>query len=415
MFYYKHLNKYLISFNDYNMYRKISSEEIQYYGDVIYFLYSADPHKSRRSFSISDPSLLYNQEEGLNLLQLDIHNTSYDELPNWLLEKIVDRKVMAINTAFPTWEDLLLSTPPKKWRINIAGLGDVGSTLLIGLHLLGRDAIDSIGVFDRNADKKKRWCYEMNQVYFSTSLSFPQVHPVDEDNLFDCDMLIFCIAKGVPPVGTSVKDVRMVQFEENAAIIESYGKMARNNGFKGIFAVVSDPVDLLCKALFISSNKDSKGVFDLQGLAPEQIRGYGLGVMHARAAYFAKEDPRTIHYLEEGRAFGPHGEDLIIADSIQNYNETLSQYLTNKAKTANLEIRKIGFKPYIAPALSSGSLSILATIHGDWHYSATYMGGIYMGAKNRLTPSGTEIERLVLPNQLLHRLEETYAKLGEIL
>jgi len=116
---------------------------------------------------------------------------------------------------------------------------------------------------------------------------------------------------------------------------------------------------------------------DFKGLTPEQIRGYGLGVMHARACYYAGQDPRTAHYLKEGRAFGPHGKDLVIADSIKNYNEDLSIYLTNKTIEANMQVRAAGFKPYIAPALSSGSLSIIDTIRGKWHYSATYMGGIH--------------------------------------
>ena len=34
--------------------------------------------------------------------------------------------------------------------------------------------------------------------------------------------------------------------------------MARDNSFKGIFGVISDPVDLLCKVAFLESNKDKK-------------------------------------------------------------------------------------------------------------------------------------------------------------
>lgn len=411
MFYYKHCNKLLFSFQEYEGIHRITEEEVKHCKELIYFLYSMDPIKSRRSFCIDDFSLLHLREEGLNLLQINSAKDFHEKPVDWLAGKIEARKVMAINTEFPNWQERLLYTPPSKWRVNIAGLGDVGGTLLMGLHLMGGEYIDSIGVYDRTTDKKQRWCYEMNQVYCPGNLSFPEVNAIDEDQLFDCDMFVFCIAKGVPPIGTEVKDVRMIQFEENAKIIKTFGKKARKNNFKGIFAVVSDPVDLLCKALLNASNQDDAGNYDFKGLAPEQIRGYGLGVMHARAVYYAKENPKTLHYLEEGRAFGPHGEDLIIADSIHHYNESLSLYLTNKAKTANLEIRKTGFKPYIAPALSSGSLSILATIKGDWHYSATYMGGVYMGAKNRLNSSGIEIERLYLPELLLKRLENTYLKL----
>lgn len=414
LFYYKHNNRILFSSQEYEKIHRIPEEVAEQNQNIIHFIYSRDPMKSRKTFSIADSSLLYIKEEGLNLLQKNSVDYLDKELPQWLLKKIEAREVAALNTAFPNWEESLINNFPSKWRINIAGLGDVGGTLLMGLHLIGGEYIKSIGVFDRSPEKQKRWCYEMNQVHSPGNLSFPEVQPINEEQLFDCDMFVFCIAKGVPPIGSEVKDVRMVQFEENSKIIEVFGRRARESGFKGIFAVVSDPVDLLCKSVFNASNRDDRGNYDFKGLTPEQVRGYGLGVMHARALYYAGQNPKTLHYLEEGRAFGPHGEDLIIADSIDHYNESLSLYLTAKAKTANLEVRRTGFKPYIAPALSSGSLSILATIKGDWHYSATYMGGVYMGARNRLNLSGTEIERLDLPELLLKRLENTYSKLGEM-
>ena len=103
---------------------------------------------------------------------------------------------------------------------------------------------------------------------------------------------------------------------------------------------VSDPVDLLCLAAL----KEGRGM-----LSPEQIKGYGLGVMNARAIYYSKKYDKFSMYLKEGRAFGPHGKDLVIANSIRDYDDDLSKELTRYAVEANLEVRKTGFKPYIAP------------------------------------------------------------------
>lgn len=64
-------------------------------------------------------------------------------------------------------------------------------------------------------------------------------------------------------------------------------------------------------------------------------------------------DGRFSQFLTEGRSFGPHGQDLVIADSIENYNDELSKELTQLTVTANLHMRAIGFKPFIAPAYSS--------------------------------------------------------------
>ena len=55
-----------------------------------------------------------------------------------------------------------------------------------------------------------------------------------------------------------------------------------------------------------------------------------------------------IHYIEEGRVFGPHGEGLIVANSIKNYNEEISNYLTDKTINANKEVRGFGYKPFVA-------------------------------------------------------------------
>ena len=261
----------------------------------------------------------------------------------------------------------------------------------------------------------KRWEYEANQVLCPGSAPCPPVFMLGEDEIFDCDLFLFCISAGVPPVGQDSGDVRMAQFEANSRIAASFARKARQDGFTGIFGVVSDPVDLLCKTVFLESNKDGSGTLDFGGLAAEQVRGFGLGVMYARAAYFATKSPGGGRFLNEGRAFGPHGEGLVIADSIENYNEKLSLGLTEKTLKANLYVRRQGYKPYVAPALSSGSLSVMALIRGDWHYSSTFLGGVYMGCLNRLGGSGTEIETNRLPAPLYERIKAAYERLGEML
>ena len=101
----------------------------------------------------------------------------------------------------------------------------------------------------------------------------------------------------------------------------------------------------LAKTAWLESNKDENGILDLKGLRPEQVQGFGLGVMNARAAYYAKRDGRFSQFLTEGRSFGPHGQDLVIADSIENYNDELSKELTqltassqNRARPARTEV-----------------------------------------------------------------------------
>ncbi|WP_099190794.1 lactate/malate family dehydrogenase [Tepidibacter mesophilus] len=412
MFFYKLDDIVLFSNFNYDL-DEISETEAMSNENIIYFLNRLNPLNSRKMFCVSHPSLLYLEEENINLI--NISNNSECKTPLWIMDKTNDRKVIGINTNYSNWKESINYTLPESWKVNIVGLGDVGSTLLIGLKLLGTNTIDSIGLYGLNKNNLQRLEYEMNQIIdpFSNE-HMPEINIVEEDKLFDCDMFVFCASKGIPPVGSNVSDVRMIQFQENAKIVSHYARKARHSSFKGIFAVVSDPVDPLCKVSFISSNKDENGNLDFLGLSSDQIRGYGLGVMNARAIYYSQKDSNTKNYINEGRAFGPHGKGLIIANSINDYDEELSLILTNKAINANIDVRNTGFKPYIAPALSSGALSLINTMKGNWNYSSTYMGSIFMGAKNRLTKSGVEIEMLHLPEQLLSKIENTYKDLNDI-
>lgn len=296
----------------------------------------------------------------------------------------------------------------RKKRVNLLALGDVGSTLLIGLRLLGSDAINSIGICDINEAAAQRFEMEINQIEEPVMYGrMPQVDIIAPGQLFDCDVMIFCASKSVPSVSENVKDVRMAQLEANTALVGSFAEKAVEAGFKGLFAVVSDPVDPLCKAALIA------------GLNPDQIQGYGLGVMNGRALYYSRKDERFGHFPEEGRAYGPHGQDLVIADSISNYNDALSRELTQLAVESNMKTRELGFKPYIAPALSSGAISILATISGDWNYSSTYFGngkhGAFLGARNRRTAEGIQVENPVLADALFERIATAYRNLTELI
>ncbi|MGC2873175.1 lactate dehydrogenase [Ihubacter sp. mB4P-1] len=292
-------------------------------------------------------------------------------------------------------------------RVNLLALGDVGMTVLIGLRLLGSDVISSIGICDIYEPNMDRLEQELNQVRYPFGIeTLPSVEPVQTEALFDCDLLIFCASKGVPPIGSG-GDVRMAQLAANRELAAHYGRMAGKAGYKGMVAMVSDPVDPLCKAFL-----------DASGLLPSQIQGYGLGVMNARALYYAEKDSRFFRYRAEGRAYGPHGEDLVIADSIVDYDDSVSEELTKLTVEANMRVREMGFKPYIAPALSSAAISILLTLRGQWHYSSIYLGdqkrGAFLGIKNRMMPDGPVYEDLPLPELLFERIRQAYHNLCEL-
>ena len=309
-----------------------------------------------------------------------------------------------------------LSLPrlPDKARVTLLALGDVGSTLLMGLRLLGGDVISSIGICDVRDNVAARWEFELDQIAPPETEPLPEVDIIAPEQLFDGDVFLFCASRMIPDTSVVQGDVRMAQYALNRELVGHYARMAREKQYRGLFVVVSDPVDPLCRWALRESNKNQRGDYDGQGLSPEQIRGFGLGVMHARALYFARRDPRFASYLTEGRAFGPHGEDLVLANSLTHYDDALSRELTEKVAHANLEMRKLGFKPYVAPALSSGALTLLALLRRRWHYASLYDGRMFMGRRSRLTDTGAETENVPLPEALEKRLAETRAKLDAI-
>ncbi len=410
--YYRHQNNLLASFREDLPLETANPADFNTHR--IFFLVDGDAQLGRGSFKVTHPGQLL-APHGLEVL--DASRLPQLELDGTLQAALLNGKLTAVNHSRPNWQSCLTPHTPGKKRINILAIGDVGSTLLTGLKLLGGDVISSIGICDLSSQITDRWAFEMGQISEPWDYhTFPDVHVVTPEHLFDCDMFVFVASRGIPPVGSKVKDVRMAQFELNAAIVKQYAQMARKAKFNGLWCAVSDPVDPLAKTAYLESNRDENGNFDGLGLRPEQVQGFGLGVMNARAAYFAKGDEKFAQFLTEGRSFGPHGTGLWIANSLDNYDETLSAELTHLTVTANLKMREIGFKPYVAPALSSGALSLLRTLRGQWHCGSVLLDGIYMGCKTRYTPAGIETELLPhIPDALFSHIGDAAKHLQEIL
>lgn len=380
-------------------------------GEVLW-VFHRPPLSGRDTFPVTDPAQLTEREGVASLCAAP----GPEGLPRELTNAIRTGRVRAVNLAHPRFEELTAPLPrPEKVRVNLLALGDVGSTLLMGLRLMGGDVISSIGICDLREGVAQRWEFELNQIQLPGPYDvLPPVEIVSPEQLFDGDVFLFCASRFVPDTAVKTGDVRMAQYRLNRELAALYAQKARQARYRGLFCVVSDPVDPLCRAVLTESNRAPSGEMDYQGLFSHQVRGFGLGVMNARAAYYARKDPRFASFLTEGRSFGPHGEDLVIANSIQNYDDALSRRLTEQAVRANLRMRELGFKPYIAPALSSGALSLLLCLRGRWHCSSTYLDGVFMGARNRVLPTGTELERLPLPQALQDRLQTTMDRLRAI-
>lgn len=316
-------------------------------------------------------------------------------------------KLVLVNTdhsAFENWMRSEESEPKALKTVNILGLGDVGSTMALALCLYGKGVIGEIGIYDISPERQQRWEMELNQISEPLVDGLPKVKMIQEDELFCCDLFAFTASVGVPPLSVKTGDVRAVQFQGNSKLLDKFVQMAVERDYQGIFAVVSDPVDQLCRFAY-EANLKHKESLGKSGLRPEYIRGFGLGVMNGRANYFSKQ--MGVSFEGYGRVYGPHGQGLVVANDYREpfYRDTLSEQLTEKTITANLAMRELGHKPYVAPAVASGAISIVKTLNGEWQYSCVSFGGFYYGCLNRWQAGEVDLEVLKLPQALIDRIE----------
>ena len=165
-----------------------------------------------------------------------------------------------LNPAYPRCWELLESfqqAPKTGLRVTLVGLGDVGGAVLTGLVLLGRE-IDEIRIFDPNEAACRRYELEMNQILSPEEGPRPGCACAPGRSCFAATS--FCL----PPPGAYRPwapggDVRMQQFQANRAMLRQYARLARQAKFRGLFCQISDPVDHLCRAVFLDSNRDETG------------------------------------------------------------------------------------------------------------------------------------------------------------
>ena len=376
------------------------------------FLTDRDPKRFRGLTALRDERELFERED-MGLLLPPVGEARLNAA---LAALIHEKGASLVNTAFSNALPVLRRRLLRKktgFRVELAGLGDVGAELARGLTLLGSGLVDELCIFDPNEKLCARYELELNQlIELTEGERRPLVRVCKEPELFSGDVFIFAATRGVPPLGAEQTDVRLAQWQANRPLVAAYARLARKVGYTGLFVVLSDPVDLLCRDAFLTANKNDLGEFDALGLLPEQIRGFGLGVMRGRAAYYARKAGRD---FSTGRVYGPHGAGLVAANALdEDYDDAFSQQLTRLTREANLRVRELGYKPFIAPGLSSGCLSVLRMLRGEAFDATAYFDGLYFGCRVQETALGPLIERRPLPDALMVRLNAAREELAQL-
>lgn len=181
---------------------------------------------------------------------------------------------------------------PSRLRVNLLAVGDVGSTLLTALKLLGGDCIESIGICDLNQKTVARWVTEMEQVSWPWDYdALPAVEPVAAGDLFRCDVFLFAATRGVPPVGGGVRDVRMAQFGANRPAGGGLRPAGPAGGIPGTLYCTLRPGGSPVQGGVSGLQPGARRPVGRAGLRAEQIQGFGLGVMNARAPILQTGSP----------------------------------------------------------------------------------------------------------------------------
>ena len=102
---------------------------------------------------------------------------------------------------------------PDKCRVTLLALGDVGSTLLMGLRLLGGDVIRSIGICDVRPGVSERWEFELNQIQSPDAAALPPVDIIAPEQL-----------------AWLYKDLRALDPEIRQLVVACHVPLVANNG-----------------------------------------------------------------------------------------------------------------------------------------------------------------------------------------
>ena len=235
------------------------------------------------------------------------------------------------------------------------------------------------------------------------------------------DLVVICA--GAPQLdGETRRDL----LQKNYKVFKTIVKPVVESGFKGVFLVASNPVDVMTKV-----------VLDLSGFPPERVLGTGTTLDTARLRYmmsdYFKLNPRNVHAY----VIGEHGDSEFVAWSnaqisvlpvsqLESYNENMMSVLMKIAvsvRDSAYEIIKAKKATYygIGMVLSRLTRAILNDENSVFTVSA-YLNGqydeknIYIGVPSVINRNGVrEILELSLNSEEKRKFKHSADILKEML
>ena len=238
-------------------------------------------------------------------------------------------------------------------KIIIVGCSNVGMAYAHNIVL--RDSnVDELVLIDLQAEKMEGEAIDLNHTLAFTN-NYIKIKKGDYSDCKDATLCVICAGRNQKP-----NETRQKLIDSNISIMDDILTNCVNNDFKGIYIIVSNPVDILSlyafKKLGIDSNKIIGSGTNLDTSRLRYIIGRKLGI-----------NPKDINAY----VLGEHGDSEMIAwDSASIANSPIKEFLTQKemeeisfdVKNSAYEIiNKKGYTNYgIGSALFSITNAILS-------------------------------------------------------
>lgn len=303
-------------------------------------------------------------------------------------------------------------------KVAIVGVGMVGMSF--AYSMLNQDICDELCLIDINKERARGEAADLSHgLPFAPSSM--KIYAGEYEDCADMDLVVICA--GAPQLeGETRRDL----LQKNYKVFKTIVKPVVESGFKGVFLVASNPVDVMTKV-----------VLDLSGFPPEKVIGTGTTLDTARLRYmmsdYFKLNPRNVHAY----VIGEHGDSEFVAWSnaqisvlpvsqLENYNENMMGVLMKIAvsvRDSAYEIIKAKKATYygIGMVLSRLTRAILNDENSVFTVSA-YLNGqydeknIYIGVPAVINRNGVrEILELSLNSEEKRKFKHSADILKEML
>ena len=198
----------------------------------------------------------------------------------------------------------------------IVGTGNVGASIAFAL-LNQRTPVNELILTDINADDARGEAMDLSDA-LAVAPSYLKITAGDLTDAKDCDVIV--ITAGAPQ--KDGKQSRLALLKDNAKILKNIVEKIMKSGFKGIFIIVSNPVDVL-----------SYLTWQWSGLPSHQVIGSGTVLDSARLRHRIAEElnihPKSVHAYQVGE----HGDSELTLWSLGDIGgEALTDLIKKPAR-----------------------------------------------------------------------------------